>query len=596
MVDPRIYRSGLALVAVALIVFGFSLTGQPSPATSNLAPVPLSGASLLASMQRMAGQFPNRAPGSPGDLALADYVGAQLRAQNGFTVLTRTQDLATAEGQRAVRTVTAERPGLTAGAIVVIAHRDAASSPALADLSGTAVLLDLARLIAGQTESHTVVLVSTSGSVGAAGATELAQSLAGQPVQGVITLGDLGAVHPTQPLIDPWSGVSAVAPPLLRQTISHYVGANMGLPSGQFSLGAQLAHLAFPFTTGEQSPFARYGIPAVQLSTSGYGPSPPDQPVSPLRLQQSEEAILQTVSALDRGPAVPGPSAYLVLSGHVVPGWATRLLVLALFLPVAMATVDAMARARRRGHSMLRWLGWVLASAVPFLLVLMVLLIVGAGGFLSATPPGPVAGMVPVGGGGIALMVILALLLATAFVFLRPLCVRLAAQIRPARTRSRPDTPSGDAAAISLMAILCAVALVLWVGNPFAALLLVPALHLWLWLAQPGVRSRRWLMVALGLIGLVPAALVLAYYAHAFHLSPPDLVWSGVLMVLGGAISPAAGVAICLLLGCAVSLLILVLRSAPAPSQAPPVTVRGPVTYAGPGSLGGTKSALSSRR
>jgi hypothetical protein len=67
-------------------------------------------------------------------------------------------------------------------------------------------------------------------------------------------------------------------------------------------------------------------------------------------------------------------------------------------------------------------------------------------------------------------------------------------------------------------------------------------------------------------------------------------------MILGGALSPLAGVAICLLLGCAVSVLILVLRSSPAPAQAPPVTVRGPVTYAGPGSLGGTKSALGSRR
>jgi hypothetical protein len=67
-------------------------------------------------------------------------------------------------------------------------------------------------------------------------------------------------------------------------------------------------------------------------------------------------------------------------------------------------------------------------------------------------------------------------------------------------------------------------------------------------------------------------------------------------MVLGGALSPLAGVIICLLLGCAVSVLIIVLRSVPAPSQATPVTVRGPATYAGPGSLGGTKSALSSRR
>jgi hypothetical protein len=594
MVDPRIYRSGLALVAVAVIVFGFSLTGQPSPTPSNLAPVPLNGKALLAGMTTLSTEFPRRAPGSAGDLGLGNYVADQLQATRGFTVRTAIDELSTARGQRPVETVTATRPGLASGAIVVLAHRDASSSPDLADLSGTEVLLDLARLIAGQTESHTVMLVSTSGSVGAAGAARLAQSLAGQPVDAVIALGDLGALHPTEPLVDPWSDAEVVAPPLLRRTISRYVAADTGLPAGSYTLGSQLAHLAFPFTSSEQGPFGALGVPAVEFSTSGYGPTPPGQPVSSLRLQQSEEAILQTISALDSGPAMPGPSPYLVLSGQLVPGWAVRLLVLALILPICGATVDALARARRRGHSMLRWLGWVLASTVPFLLALIVLLIVRAGGFVSGTPPGPVAGTIPLGGGGVALVVVLAGLLIASFALLRPRCIRLAARLRPAR--SRPETPSGDAAAVSLMLVLCLVALVLWLANPFTALLLVPALHLWLWLAQPGVRSRRWLMVGLGVIGLVPAALVVGYYMHAFHLTPIGLVWSGILMVLGGALSPLAGLAICVLLGCAVSVLILVLRSAPAPSQATPVTVRGPVTYAGPGSLGGTKSALGSRR
>lgn len=594
MVDSRIYRSGLALVAVAVIVFGFSLTGQPSPAPSDLAPVPLNGKALLANMGTLAKEFPRRAPGSPGDLGLAEFVAAQLQGTRGFSVSSKTQNLSTALGRRPVETVTAVRPGLTSGTIVVMAHRDATSSPGLADLSGTEVLLDLARLIAGQTESHTVILVSTSGSVGTAGATALAQSLAGQPVDAVITLGDLGAPHPTQPLVDPWSNADVVAPPLLRQTISRYVSTDTGLSAGNYTLGAQLAHLAFPYSSSEQGPFGGYGLSAVAFSTSGYGPAPPGQLVSSLRLQQSEEAILQTVSALDNRSAVTGPSPYLVLSGQLVPGWAVRLLVLALILPVLGATVDAAARARRRGHSLLRWLGWVLASTIPFLLALIVLLIVGAGGLLSGTPPGPVAGTIPLGGGGIAVMAVLALILIASFALLRPRCVRLAARLRS--TRTRPESPSGDAAAISLMVILSLVAVILWLGNPFTALLLVPALHLWLWLAQPSVRSRRSVMIGLGLVGLAPAALVVGYYVHAFHLTPVGVVWSGMLMILGGALSPVAGLAICLLLGCAVSVLIIVLRSAPAPSQATPVTVRGPATYAGPGSLGGTKSALGSRR
>ena len=31
----------------------------------------------------------------------------------------------------------------------------------------------------------------------------------------------------------------------------------------------------------------------------------------------------------------------------------------------------------------------------------------------------------------------------------------------------------------------------MWSKNPFAALLLIPALHLWLWVVDPAVRLRR---------------------------------------------------------------------------------------------------------
>ena len=38
------------------------------------------------------------------------------------------------------------RPGLSSRRIVVLAHRDALDAPGLADLSGTAALLELARI------------------------------------------------------------------------------------------------------------------------------------------------------------------------------------------------------------------------------------------------------------------------------------------------------------------------------------------------------------------------------------------------------------------------------------------------------------------
>ena len=67
----------------------------------------------------------------------------------------------------------ATREGLSNRTIVVVAHRDAAGAPARAELSGTAVLLELARLFADRDLAKTIVLASVSGgSGGFAGARE----------------------------------------------------------------------------------------------------------------------------------------------------------------------------------------------------------------------------------------------------------------------------------------------------------------------------------------------------------------------------------------------------------------------------------------
>ncbi len=84
------------------------------------------------------------------------------------------------------------------------------------------------------------------------------------------------------------------------------------------------------------------------------------------------------------------------------------------------------------------------------------------------------------------------------------------------------------------------------------------------------------------------------YYANAYSLSPLALVWSGSLMIAGGAMPAAIAVCWALALGCLTSALVIAVRSVRAAATAAqaPVTVRGPASYAGPGSLGGTESAL----
>jgi hypothetical protein len=588
MVNPRIYRNALVIVAFAVILFGFSFENQPGPATTTLAPPSLTG--TYATMTGLAAMFPNRRPGSAGDRALARYVAAQLRADQ-FEVSTETFIAGTAVGQRRLGTVVATRTGLSPGEIVVVAGRDALRSPAANSLAGTATLLELGRALSGETQPRTIALVSTSGSDGAAGTASLARSLATQQSDAVIVLGDLAGDRIRQPLVVPWSNASVFAPPILRNTLAATVAAQAGLHSTGGSLLAQFAHLALPIATTAQGPFGTYGIPAVALSVSSDQAVPPQGPANPSQLAALGTAVLQAVDALSSGPSIPPPASYLVIGGKLVPAWAVGLLALALIAPVLLTVIDALARARRRGHSLRRWTAWALVGAVPFLLAYLLIRFAVLSGWVGATPPSPVwAGSVGVHLSEVALLVAIGLVVVACLTLLRRLLVRRLATIGSGAR----DGSELDGAAVGLMLVMTVTALLIWVGNPFAALLAVPALHLWLWLAEPGVRARRWLLVPMLLLGVLAPAAVIAYYGLSLGLSVPATLWAGVLLIAGGQLAGAAIICWSVLLGCVCSATVIVVRSfrERTSEQQPVITVRGPVTYAGPGSLGGTKSAL----
>jgi hypothetical protein len=157
------------------------------------------------------------------------------------------------------------------------------------------------------------------------------------------------------------------------------------------------------------------------------------------------------------------------------------------------------------------------------------------------------------------------------------------------------DDPASPGAAAALLLILCAVALVMWLENPFAAALLVPALHLWMWIVAPEKRLRApWAVLLFG-AGLVPGALAALYYAVVLGLGAVPAAWNAVLMLAGGSVSVMSAIEWSVVVGCVVSLATMIVRIARQPRSDPtemPITVRGPITYAGPGSLGGTRSAL----
>src|SRR5205085_8146058 len=220
------------------------------------------------------------------------------------------------------------------------------------------------------------------------------------PVDAVIVLGDMAGTEVSGPVLVPWSNTQVVAPPRLRNTLSRSLTGQAALSPGTPSLPGQFAHLAFPMAPSEQAPFGAHHEPAVLVSASGERAPGPNEPTSLARIGSLGRAVLQSVNALGGGPEVPAPSAYLELGGKLIPGWAVRLLVLALIIPVLMTTIDGVARARRRGHRLLRWTAWVLAAALPFALVEAVVVLARLAGLIGAAPSGPVgAGAVPLRGG-----------------------------------------------------------------------------------------------------------------------------------------------------------------------------------------------------
>jgi hypothetical protein len=588
MLDPRIYRMGLVPAVVALIVLAFSLGSEAGPLSTTFAPDAYSGTNAYNTMTQLASQFPRRPAGSPADQRLAQYVAQQLGPHGyQFAVSTDTFRRVTGNSPRTLENVVATRAGQQNGSIVVVAARDATGVPAEVQLSGTAVLLELARVLSGETLQHTVVLASTTGTPGAAGALALARSLQ-QPVDAVIVLGDLAGASTREPIVVPWSNGLNVAPPLLRNTVGAALGSQAGLSAGSTSLLGQLAHLVLPMAASGQAPFDSSGEPAVLLSLSGeQAPSPAEQP-SPTAITATGRAVLEAVNALDGGPTVPPPSTYLSFSGNTVPAWAVRLLTIALILPVLVTAVDGLARARRRGHSILRWVVWVLAAAAPFVICALIVRIAQAVGAIDATAIPLDGGMFRLGAGELALLAVLACLIVVGVAALRPFAaVRMG-------LRDRGETgPYNDGAAAGVLIVLCAVALALWFANPFAALLVVPALHLWMWIVVPDVRLPLPAVVVMGAAGLALPVLVAVQYAISLGLTPLQAAWSWVLLIGGGGFGLVAAVEWSLFLGCAAAVAAIATRSARQPRpEAVPVTVRGPVTYAGPGSLGGTKSAL----
>jgi hypothetical protein len=591
VLDPRIYRAALLPVLLAFLVVAFSLEDRPRPIGTTLPPDAFDGTAAWQTLKQLGDRYPDRRAGDAGDDALARDVASRMRRTFGRAGVVREDRFEghTVDGARDLVNVIASRPGAPGAQIVVVAHRDALDRGARAELSGTAALLELARVAADGRFRRTITLISTSGgSGGAAGAIQAAKKLDG-PVDAVIVLGDLAGRRLRKPWVVPWPDGTGLAPLQLRRTVEQAVGAEVGQDAGGPRAIVQFVRQAFAVAPGEQGAFAAAGFPAVALSASGErGPAADAPTARDTRLTLFGRAALRAIVALDNGPTIrEGPRSYVVTKRKVLPGWAIRLLSGALLLPVWLATLDGYARARRRRGQAGRWLGWVGALALPFALTCALAVVLGFTGLLEQATHTPLpTRAADVDGTAIAALGVLALGFALSFLVVRPLAVRVAGP-----PKKEQPVGAGPAAAVAIAVSL--LTFVTWLLNPFAALLLVPAAHLWLFAVAPETRLGRGGRIAFVLGGLVVPAGAALVLAGDLGLSPFAGAWLTIVAVAGGAIGPLTWLAWSLLAGCALAAFSIALHPPEREQLAPTeVTSRGPLSYAGPGSLGGTESAI----
>ena len=587
MIEPRVYRAAFMPAVLAVVLAMFSLEGQPPAVPLDLAAdVLFQGDSAGDTAAQIARQQPDRRPGTPGDAAVADLVAARF-TEHGFDVEVDEFEA----GGEALVNVVGTRSGSARERIAVIAARDADAVP---DVSGsaadTAALLELAAALEGRAPEKTIVLASIDGSTfGDAGARRFAETVADRElIEAALVLSDVGAADPDGPRLVAWSNDLERGSVGLDRTAGEALRSEFESASGGERASTQLAQLALPVGIGAQGVLLEHGIEAVRFSGSGVLPPDPEPSEADAdRIGGIGRAVLQTVSAIDAAESLEhGPSSYVTVGRNLLPGWAVSVLALCLLLPACVASVDAFARARRRRQPVGRWGSWLTARIVPFAVGLLVaLLLVVAGLAPDAGGAAPAPSIDPLDAGAVALLGVVAASIALAWLFLRPLL---------GRWGGAPADPTAPGAGCTLALVISAVALLVWLLNPWAALALVPAAHLWTLAALyegPRRTRARALMVAGGLA--LPAAVALSYMVR-LSLDPVEALWYLFLLVTGGQVDLLGALGGCVLLGALASVIEIVAawrgRTEAVEEAAP--TVRGPGGYAGPGSLGGTESAL----
>jgi hypothetical protein len=477
-VSWRLYRRALLVPVLALLVLLVTSFRADVPVQGALPPTLANeqAATLLQDAAAFDERFSDRRPGTrdaidSGQWMLDEFRELGLKAQ---TVPATTIDPATGSSVGLVN-VEATIPGRTRELVVVHAHRDAAAGGRGGDALGQVALLALARELAATRDlRRTYLFVSSDGAtLNGGGAHALADRLATRgAVVAVIGIDRLGARGELRIDAAP-SG--SYAPPLgLVQAATGAVNAEGGDPSIG-GVMAQVLRLSVPVTLREHGQLLNAGLPALtvtrgddQLRASGSVERDPARVGAGVRSVQRMLGALEQVDQLQSAG-----KTWIASERRVYRGWALKIFIAALLIPVWIVVVDMLVR-HRRGWNLAAAVGTVARAMLAGVAAVAMLWLLGGIGLLPAAadrPPNP--GTLD----DVQVFALLLWLLASTLAWLLARGPDWRRQrIARRRTAIGPDTPE----VVTTLVGLVVVSVLALAVNPYAVLFVAPALHAWM--------------------------------------------------------------------------------------------------------------------
>lgn len=584
MFDPRIYRAALLPAVAAFVLLMFSLEPVPPPLQQPVTTPEFDAAAATRTARSIAELAPEREPGSAGDMAAADFVRERFAAIEGGEVAVQDFD-STFDGEDVtMRNVILTLPGASSSTLLIVAHRDSAEGiGAATSAAATAELLSLAEILGGARHELTLVLASTDGgSDGAAGVRELVEELPlAEDIERALVISQPGVRGPRAPFVIASGTEPESISPQFAQTARSVVTPQFDQRDESPGPWAGLSRLAIPAGLGEQAALQGEGIEALALSAAGERkiPASEDDVVSAATLGAAGSAMLDLVLTLDEAerPPAEGPAEYIRLGDNLIPGWTLSLLALTLILPPLLAAADTWLREYRNDWRNRRAAFWAAERVLVPLAGLLLAYLLGLVGIVPRPgfPYDP--GLHPAGAEA-----------PIAFAAILAACLLAALLIRPLRTPLDVEAHTLAAAGGLLTGL---AVLGIWFLNPYLALLLAPAAHVWLLPARAAGPPRAAVLALVAVLSLAPvlAAFVTVSDRLDLGLAAP---WHLLLWIESGQVGLATALLWCALLG---GLLACVTAAAASRRPGVEASVLGPGAYAGPGSLGATPSALRGR-